>query len=373
MPPGYHPIKKNASKVPAYSTTRVPGWKRQFAATQRRADALQHRTGPVYEDGSFRVGRAQTFDAETQRVRPTSFGKKGRSGDPVLNFLHSAAKATVRGDVVDWMKDDWKNTYKIAKATYDKLNSATGWELHQVKENITPKRGKQGKPVALSKLPRNQLMVEPPGIGRMVAVGQSAMDIIEPLTTTLGRIRPGGGVHVVHGPDMGYLGDKGWATRFPWIVNKKTGEVYVGKIGDSHRDVLARVLNTTDRRVLGEKLHPNTGDYHGGFLSGRGDVGNLEMEWGAFSGNQPPANTEPSRRLLEMMFGKSHGSPYKEEHFWHPEVRGTKQGVTQQGADDFLNTLRDEEYWTRQVEQVKTKRMKHGYGNRKKRTYNGLH
>lgn len=69
MPPGYRPIKPNASKVPAYSTKRKPGWQDAFGATQRRASALHDRVGPVEEDGSFRVKDGRVFDAEDQVLR----------------------------------------------------------------------------------------------------------------------------------------------------------------------------------------------------------------------------------------------------------------------------------------------------------------
>lgn len=320
MPPGYHQIKKNASKVPAYSTT-----------PPKRIITGRH-------------------------SKPRKVG-----GDPVFGFLQSAAKATykaVKPSFTDPIGEA-KRELHVAKKTYGKLNSAAGWELHQIKEKLTPDR-KPRKPRKLSDMELNELAVSPGGIGRILTVGQSGLDIAEPLARTLGRVRPGGGVHVVHGPDMGYVGDRGWPTRFPWIINKKSGEVYVGKLGDSHRDVLARHLGTTDRSQLGG----NWGSWHGGFLSARDDVGNLEMEWGPFSGLAPPRNQEPSRRLLEMMFGKSHNSPYEERHFWHPEIRGTRQGVTQQSDDEFLRELYDEEMLAKQLKRLKAARMKHGYRGR---------
>lgn len=346
MPPGYHPIKKNASTVPAYSTTRSPGWKAKFAQTQANADRLRNRT--------VVTGR---------HAAPRKIG----GGDPVFGFLHAAAKA-VAPSFTHPIREAKKELH-VAKKTYEKLNSAAGWELHQLKMNALPDhylsdkefkqkygRGKRD-PVNLRTAKPQILEVTPGGIGRLIQAGQSGFDIAEPIARTLGRVRPSKGVNVVHGPDMGYVGDRGWPTRFPWIVDKKTGEVYVGKLGDSHRDVAARVLNTTDRRVLGDALHPSTGRYHGGFMSAKDEVGNLEMEWGPFSGIEPPANTGPSERLLEMMFGKSHMSPYKDEHF----LKLRQNELTQQGDDNWLHELYNEEMLAKQVKRLKAARMKHGY------------
>ena len=354
MPPGYHPIKKNASTVPAYSTTRSPGWKAKFAQTQANADRLRNRT--------VVTGR---------HAAPRKIG----GGDPVFGFLHAAAKA-VAPSFTHPIREAKKELH-VAKKTYEKLNSASGWYLHQLKVSNTPERflsdkeyqqrygRKRGAPIDLRTAKPDILSVDRFGIGRILEAGQSFLDAAEPLAKTRARVRSSSvGVHDMSKvPNPGYHGDKGWPTRFPWIVNKKTGHVYVGDLGESHSDVVAKVhglggRGRNDWPDIHRTLHEQ---YHGGFLSHRDDVGNLELEWGPWSGLQPPANTAPTERLLEMMFGESHGSPYELKHFKNTRITQEQPHLTEQGDEAWLHDLYNEEMIAKQVKRLKAARMKHGY------------
>jgi len=302
------------------------------------------------------------YKKDTHVLKPPMMVTTGRSskprkvgtGDPVFGFLVHAAKA-IKDEVVHPGR-----ATRVAKRTGKEMFIQPFTETYDFfKPDI-----KAGLDYAMS-TPEGAgaAALAPVGIKRLLKAGHSAIDTAEPVGKTLERVRhdPKAGVHVVHGPNMGYVGDKGFPDRFPWVTDIKTGHVYVGKIGDSHSDVLARVLNTTDRKVL---RHAMEHRFRNGFHATPGNGGFVDLEWGAYARRKPPKNLDPSHRLMEMMFGKSHNSPYELKHFWNPDVREELGGgLTHQTDEGFLEDLMSE-FNRKEVTRLKAARMKHGYGRR---------
>lgn len=257
MPPGYHPIKPNASKVPAYTTKLGTKSKQKFAATQREAKALHDRVGPVEEDKSFRVKGGKVFDAETKRVRPVagprmvitgrhSKPRKVGGGDPVLGFLKGAADAVA------------STTTHYGKAVYNAYANPSGGRWGN-RQRVSPKL--QNRPVLLDELSSGM-------IGDILQAGRfffkpppgwDIQEAVRGIPKNYGKGDPWG-----HYPNLPkHLPEaappnmaRGVGGRVPWLVHGRTGRIGVGNFGESHAEVGAKLKA---RGIEIQRKHP--GDY----------------------------------------------------------------------------------------------------------------
>jgi len=212
--------------------------------------------------------------------------------DPVTGFLHSATsfvkdlahdvgeiehkhnvntkkqfasdtKHITGGDVVGWMKKDWKNTWDTAKGVYHAVDKYGDERQEAV---LHPHKYQAKHPNE-----KQQLELTPGLLGTILQTGKFFFKPGEEysLEKALGSVSknyggkdpfrrlPNVAKHLPEKPPEGF--PAGVGGRIPFLVHQGTGKVAVGNFGESHGEIGAKLMERgvhVQRRALGGQPHP---------------------------------------------------------------------------------------------------------------------